>query len=117
MQIQNLIKNKLNQVFYDNLPHSLYLNAYELSKQFGGTADDWKSFMKDPEVSRFIESEIASLAEVAARRALQSLANGSANSADIQAAKELLANSKLLKSKMSQKQNIVLTYLPQRSEE
>lgn len=110
--IQNLIKKKLHDTYHENLPNSLYLNAYELASSFGGAVQDWKNYLKDPETQRFVESEVASLAEVAARRALQNLSQGTANSADISAAKELLANSKLLKQKLNQRQHIFISYLP-----
>lgn len=110
--IKKSIFLKLAKIYQLNLPDSLYLNPYELTELLpSSTPQDWKSFLAIPEINRFIESEIATIAEAAARKALQNLQDNP-TSQDISAAKELLQSSRLLKQKLQNKQTVIMTYLP-----
>lgn len=108
-RIKKMLLVRQATVYAENLPESLYMNHYQLSDDFGFTPKEWIDFLKIKEIDRLIEAEIAQIAEIAARRALSNLESGEANSADIQAAKELLANSKLLKQKHNQRPQVILT--------
>lgn len=100
--------------YENNLPETLSMNHYELAKELGYSHPEWKEFLKMKEVERLIESEIANIAEIGARRALENLQSGKASSSDIQAAKEVLANSRLLRQKHNQKPLIVITRIPKK---
>src|SRR5699024_6935328 len=95
-QLQRTVYANMAKVYENHLPDSLYLNHYELAEHFGHSHESWNKFLKIKEVDRLIESEIAQIAEIGARQALQRLQSGNAQSSDIQAAKEILSNSKLL---------------------
>lgn len=111
-QTQKTLMYTMAEHYEINLPDSLYLNHYELSEEYGFTPSLWSQFLKIKEIDRLIEAEIAQIAEIGARDALKRLSSGTALSADIQAAKELLANSKLLKQKVNQRQQIIITRIP-----
>lgn len=111
-RIQRMLLNNMAKIYEENLPDSLYLNQYQLAENFGYTHQDWNKFLKLKEVDRLIESEIAQIAEIGARHALANLLKGQTNSADIQAAKELLSNSKLLQQKHNQRPQVVITRIP-----
>lgn len=103
---------RMAKIYGEYLPDSLYLNHYQLSEEFGFTPMQWNEFLKIKEIDQVIESEIAQIAEIGARHALANLMRGQASSADIQAARELLANSKLLQQKTNQRPQVVLTRIP-----
>ena len=115
--IEKTLMMSMAETYERHLPHVLYLNHYELAEHLGFTANQWKDFLKTREIDRAIEVEVANLAEIAARQALQRLQSGEAKSADIQAAKELLANSKLLKQKTEQPTRVVITRIPPKEKE
>lgn len=104
----------LAKIYGEQLPESLYMNHYQLSEDFGYTPAQWNNFLKLKEVEQVVEAEIAQIAEIGARKALERLQSGSANSADIQAARELLANSKLLRQKNNQRPQLVITRIPKK---
>lgn len=105
---------QMAKTFGDHLPDTLYMNHYQLAEEFSFTPIQWNDFLKIKEIDQIIESEIAQIAEIGARHALAQLQTGKANSADIQAARELLANSKLLQQKTNQRPQIVLTRIPKK---
>lgn len=113
-RISKTLMYQMAKDFGDNLPDSLYLNHYQLAEEFGFTPAQWNSFLKIREVDQVIESEIAQIAEIGARYALAQLQSGRAQSADIQAARELLANSKLLQQKTNQRPQVILTRIPKK---
>lgn len=113
-RVRKMLMHQMAQIFENNLPDSLYLNHYELSEEYGFTPSEWNNFLKMKEVDRLVESEIAQIAEIGARHALSNLMKGQANSADIQAAKELLANSRILKQKTNQRPQVVITRIPEK---
>lgn len=113
--VEKLITDKMHQKFEKNLPDTLYKSHYALAEELGGSPIQWKNYLKNPDTARFIEMELASITESAARAALKNLSGG-ASSSDIAAAKQLLENSKLLQQKHNPKQHIILTYLPKRGE-
>ena len=114
--VERTMFDAVAKIYDDYLPKSLSMNQYELSENFGFEAEQWKKFFKIKEVERAIEVETAGLAEIAARKALERLRSGNAASADIQAAKELLANSKLIKQKTKQPQQVIITRIPEKRE-
>lgn len=107
--MRKTLMTHMAQLYEGNLPGSLYLNHYQLAKEFGFTHENWGEFLKIREIDRLIESEIAQIAEIGAREALKRLQSGNAASVDIQAAKELIANSKLIKQRLNQRQQIIIT--------
>lgn len=111
-----LILEGMAKAFEDNLPNTLYLDHYKLADEYGFSAAEWDRFLRIPEVDRMVEREMAQIAEIAARDALKRLSSGKAASADIQAAKELLSNSKLLKQKTNQRPNYIVTRIPEKEE-
>lgn len=108
-QAEKIKYHKLAHIYEDNLPDSLYLNHYELSLNFGHSPSLWNQFLKLREIDRLVQSEIAQIAEIGARRALAKLQSGNFASQDVQAAKELLANSKLIQQNTKQYEKVVLT--------
>lgn len=110
--LKKQIYMKMADDFETNLPDSLYYTAYDLTDIFYGNIQEWKEFLKIPEVNRFVETEIAEITEVGARKALSNLQSKNVASADISAAKQLLDNSRLLKQKMNQFQQFVVTRIP-----
>lgn len=113
--ITKIVNDKLYTLFQSSLPDSLYLSHYDLSKELGGTPTAWSNFLKDPENKRFIEREIASIAESAARRALNTLSDGSTvTSQQVSALKEILKNSELIQQKSNSKQTIIITHIPKK---
>ena len=108
-QIQRTLLAKMAQIFESNLPDSLYLNHYLLAEMYGFSPSEWNSFLKIKEIDRLIQAEISVIAEIGARHALANLQKGYASSADVSAAKELLANSKLLQQNLNQRPQIIIT--------
>lgn len=111
-RVRKTVLHQMASIFESNLPDSLYLNHYQLSTTFGFTHTQWNDFLKIREVNQIVESEIAQIAEIGARYALERLQSGEVSSQDIQAAKELLANSKLLKQKTNQRPQVIITRVP-----
>lgn len=116
-KVAKTIMYQMAKVFEEHLPETLYMTQYELEDLFGFTHRQWQDFLKVREIDRLVENEIAAIAEIGARRALQRLQSGEASSQDIQAARELLANSKLLKQKTNQHPQIVVTRIPEKEKE
>lgn len=106
------ILETIAKIYEQHLPDSLSMNHYELAEQFGFTSKQWNLFLKDRDINHMIESEMANIAEIGARKALENLQSGKVASADIQAAKEILANSRILKQKTNQRPQVVLTRIP-----
>lgn len=111
-RIERTIMNELAGIYEDNLPDTLYMNQYHLSHEFGFTHNEWKNFLRNEEVDRLIEAEIAQIAEIGARSALAALQSGHAQAADISAARELIANSRLLQQKHNQRPQVIITRIP-----
>lgn len=111
-RIKRMIFEQLAEIYENNLPNSLMLNHYELSEEYGYSPKDWDEFTKLEEIARVIELEIATIAEVGARKAIARLQSGHANSADISAAREVLNASKLIKQRVNQAPRIVITRIP-----
>lgn len=109
---QRVLFSSMADKFYQALPESLYMNQYQLQTKIGSTHEQWSQFLKTKEVDRYIQREMASMAEIAARQALANLQSGGASSSDIQAAKQLLETSKLLKIKAGGLQQVVIMHLP-----
>lgn len=109
---QRVLFSSMADKFYALLPESLYMNQYQLQEEVGSTHEQWNNFLKIREVDRYIQKEIAGMAEIAARKAISQLQSGGASSSDIQAAKQLLETSKLLKQKTGGVQQIVIMHLP-----
>jgi hypothetical protein len=97
------------------MPQTLYLNQYELSDWFGYSHLEWKDYLRMPETNRFIESEIASLTEIAARAALNKLSTGNASSNEVSAIKAILDKSKMLQQSNQSQETIMLTFIPPNS--
>src|SRR5690625_5230092 len=110
--ISKMLLHRMAKLYEEHLPDTLYLNHYELSENFGYSPREWNEFLKIREIDQLIEAEIAQITEIGARYALANLQQGQANSADIQAARELLANSKLLQQKHNQRQQVIITRIP-----
>lgn len=114
-QLSNIDKQvfmRMARLYEEDLPETLYKNPYQLEDEYEGSAEQWKKFLRLPEINRFIETEIATMTEIAARRSLQQLQSGKASTQDIQAAKELLSSSKLLKNKTQRTQQHVIVRIP-----
>lgn len=119
-QINNIEKQvfmRMARLYEEGLPETLYMNPYDLEDKYEGSSEQWKKFLRIPEVNRFIEGEIATLTEIAARNSLKQLQSGKASTQDIQAAKELLSSSKLLKSKTQRTQQHVIVRIPAKKKE
>ena len=111
-----LIIGQMAETYDAHLPESLSFSHYELAENYGFTPMYWKKFLKIKEVNRAIEGEVATIGEAAARKAMERLRSGKAQSSDVSAAKELFANSKILKEKMNNSQKIVITRIPPKKE-
>lgn len=111
-RLSKTLMTRMAKLYEQHLPDTLYLNHYQLSEEFGFTPQEWNDFLRQPEIDMLIEAEIAQITEIGARHALAALQSGHANSADIQAARELLANSKLLQQKHNQRQQVVIMRIP-----
>lgn len=110
--VKKQIYVKMAEEFEENLPGTLYMTQYDLEETLYGNAQEWREFLKIPEVNRFVEVEMAGLAEIGSRKALQRLQSTDASSPEIQAARQLIDNSKLLKQKVNQFQSFVVTRIP-----
>lgn len=113
-RVLKMVMHRMAKIFEEHLPETLYMTHYELQDLFGFTHREWQNFLKLREIDMLVENEIATIAEIGARSALEKLQSGSASSADIQAARELLANSRLLKQKTNQHPQVVVTRIPQK---
>lgn len=111
-RIERTLMYEMATIYEENLPESLYLNQYELANEFGFTHMDWNKFLKVKDIDRLIEAEIAQISEIGARYALGRLQASNASSADIQAARELINNSRLLQQKHNQRAQIIITRIP-----
>lgn len=110
----------LAERFDDGMPDTLYMNYYELAKVYQGThPDSWEEFLDTPEINRYVQAKIAKLQEFAALKALKQLEQKSTydNAGAVAALKEILEKSKLIQQSVKRKQRIVLTYMPERSNE
>lgn len=111
-QKQKMFLHRMAKLYEEHLPETLYMNHYQLAETFGFTPREWDEFLKIDEIDRLIELEIVQIAEVGARRALERLQSGHANSADVSAARELLATTRLLKMKNNQRPQVIITRIP-----
>lgn len=94
--------------FKANLPDSLNYNHYELKEEYGGTANGWREYLRDNQA--FINSELAAIAEPAARAALARL--GDARGNEVSALKAILENSKMINEAQKQQVKILITFMP-----
>lgn len=94
------------------LPETLYKDPYEFEEITNIPAYYWKQFLKTPQVAQLIESEIALIAEVKARNALNRLGGEEINTSEVAAVKALLEKSKLLQDKMTDTKTIIFHHIP-----
>jgi hypothetical protein len=94
--------------FKHYLPDSMYYNHFELAQIHGGTPQKWREYLRDNQ--RFIDSELAAMAEPAARAALNRLKD--ANGTEVQALKALLEKSKLINESQKQAERVLITFIP-----
>lgn len=99
----------MDAIFHKYLPSTLYLSHYELAQQFGHTAQEWRTYLRDKHL--FIETELAAIAEAEARSALARLGNASGQ--EVAALKAVLEKSKLINDAQRQSVKVMITYLPQ----
>jgi hypothetical protein len=107
-----LEKMTIEEKFHKFLPDSLFKSHYELSKDYGHTPIEWRTFIRDNNL--FIETELAAIAEAEARSALARL--GQANGTEVQALKAILEKSKMINDAQKQNTKIVLTFIPNTKE-
>ena len=113
--ISQVFKGSMDERFKKHLPDSLYMDHYTLADELGGDPGEWSEFLKDPDNKRFIEREIATIAESAARKALNTLGNGTKiTSQEVAALKEILNKSQLINQKGSSKEKVIITYIPKK---
>jgi|SRR6185312_5099398 len=110
-QIQ--IQEKMQEIFKDNIPNTLYMNYQELQQSYGFTQAAWENLLDDPDFKRHIDIQLAKYLEIEARKALQKLANAP-HSTEVSGLIKTIESSKLLQQKHNQRQNVVLTYLPRK---
>lgn len=103
---------KMARYYEKSLPRSLFEDPYELEDKTSIDAYYWKLFLKTPQVSQLIESEIAIIAEVKARSALNRLGGEDINTSEVAAVKALLEKSKLLQDKMTDTKTIIFHHIP-----
>lgn len=120
-RVQKQIYMEYARIFDDNIPHSYYMNYFELAwgifhpdsdrEIYPGnpntTPEMWEKFLDLPEIYRFRISKIGKLAEFDANKAMQRLG---ANSDNVQALKEIVKTSKALQGGKSQ-QTIIMSYV------
>lgn len=102
----------MDEIFHKNLPGTLFLSHYELAQNYGYTAQEWRTFLRDNYL--FIETELAAIAEAEARSALARL--GNASGTEVSAIKALLESSKLINDAQKQAVKVVLTFIPNAKE-
>jgi hypothetical protein len=111
------LMRRYDRIFQMNLPDSLYSSPKELSYLDTGTnIPQWKQFLENQDVQRFIEREIAKEMEILARKSLRKLSEGDLNSNDITAIKEILSKSKIIQEKNQTKETVIFSYIPPRKE-
>jgi hypothetical protein len=103
---------KMAAYYEKGLPRTLYEDPYELADMTDIKAYYWKQFLKTPQVIQLIESEIAVIAEVKARGALNRLGGEEINTSEVAAVKALLEKSKLLQDKMTEHKTIIFHHIP-----
>ncbi len=97
-----------DKLFKQYLPDTLFSTHYELAELYGGTPIEWRAYLRDNQ--RFIDSEVAALAEPAARAALNRLSN--AASSEVAALKAILEKSKLINESQKQAEKVIITFIP-----
>lgn len=102
----------LDELFHRHLPATLYLDHYTLSKDFGYSPQQWRTYLRDQ--SMFIETELAAIAEAEARSALSRL--GNATGQEVAALKAILEKSKLINDSQKQNTRVVLHFIPSKEE-
>jgi hypothetical protein len=110
--IQKATFEKMAAYYERGLPNTLYQDPYELEDITNIQAFFWKQFLKTPQVTQLIESEIALIAEVKARSALNRLGGEEINTSEVAAVKALLEKSKLLQDKMTDTKTIIFHHIP-----
>lgn len=98
----------MDEIFHKYLPHTLYQSHYEMSKNYGYTPTEWRTFLRDNHL--FIETELAAIAEAEARSALSRL--GNASGTEVAALKAILEKSKLINDAQKQQEKIVIMFIP-----
>lgn len=97
----------MEETFHKHLPNTLYMSHYDLSKHFGHTPQEWRTFIRDNHL--FIETELAAISEAEARSALARL--GNASGTEVAAIKALLEKSKMINDAQRQNTKIVMTFI------
>lgn len=103
----------MDELFHKFLPDTLYKDHYTLSREYGFTPQEWRTFLRDN--SMFIETELAAIAEAEARSALSRLGNASGQ--EVAALKAILEKSKLINDAQKQSVKVALTFIPSAKED
>lgn len=93
-------------IFNHHLPDTLYLNQYELTQEYGGTPAGWRQYLN--ENKQFIASELATISEAQARKALSSL-DKDLTAQQVAGFKEIIKNSSLINNQQQQPHTYILT--------
>lgn len=112
-----MILEKLQEIFEENIPETLYMHPTELRARFGGSLKLWESFLNKSEVQTMIEVQMAKFLEIESRKALQKFSQGGINSQEISGLREILNNSKLLQERANVRPTVIMTYLPKKERE
>jgi hypothetical protein len=120
---ERMIFTRLAQLFDNHMPHTLYMDPYELAEHTpthrddtggfqGTTADQWERFLDIPEVYRYRHGKIAKLTEYSAIKAMKALEKQgqAAGAGAVSALKEIASLSKQLNGS-SNRQKVILTYV------
>ena len=114
---ERMIKDtrSMEQIFNDLLPDSLYMNHYELFRDYSHhSAESWRRFLKEND--RFILQEVAAITEANARSALKKLAKGDLKQGDATAINSLLNRSEQINLAVKDKTSYVMTFMPDPSQ-
>lgn len=99
-------------MYEKGMPDTLFKDPYELHTITGIENKYWKRFLRLPQVIHLIESEIALVAEIKARDALNRLGNKNVDTSTVTAIKALLDKSKLLQGKTNENKQIIFHHIP-----
>lgn len=112
----DLRQDKMNKLFKQQLPESLYMSSYDLHSEIRDfSQEEWEHFLDSPDTQRFIESKMAKLTEVNARKAVHRLGTTTGfASQEVTALKEIIEKSKLMQQGQNRRPKVVLTYIPPR---
>jgi len=107
--------NRLQSIFDAIDPEdSLFMNHYQLSKETGVPAHEWKEFITHPKVSSFIDSELVLFQQHQLR---QMIRDASDDKRAVGAAQMINALAKLDTTKDKVGPHIIYTYVPLTSEQ